>query len=831
MMAIWTSLLFSSRWQVVRVKKQRLRNRLPPRRQRTLCLCHPFPAPRRSRATVDPTDKEAARLESMASEIAAKLLAAGVDLSHVPGDASLTPGASDQGPRVGGDAAAPGTSSAGAPPGMAMQLYVRLGVAALRKEANELEELLSNKALYIEQHAAESLAQSLSPNPPDSLLLKWRGQAIRSYSRHESRRRERAATLRAQADMWEGRLASGDLLQQDPDEGSSSRETAPQPASKSDTTQGRRAGRRRGRQQGQDAGEGTAATGPSAPSVSSASPMSRLEGSLRGTLLGSSVALPDVGRVPYFKLAIENLRLEARRIEDRWRSLKQYVTNRIAICMLEENTRSPSPLVIRHWIRRARKQYSRVSGLRAVEAALLQRVASDLERKAAAEGLLVRSPQETPPHRPPSSTDLPGAGSEGGSSGFPPRPAPRAPDLTFADLAISNLRRDAEAIEGTWSHGLEYYVAQRAAVRMVRGNDPSPTPATQREWAYNDKKGFRADVMGHQQRARDLKDKANALEQELRALLSSASGQVPEPLRESGSTVDPSAEQSVERPSGKRKQKRKHLYHSSAESAGEGPSRGGAMLPALPLWLTPVSAVHIATRQRDPSNPPVAVGPSPGSSSPEQHLPAARRSQRGSGPSSSTREHPPPATGGPLPQRYTPVPTTTPPYPADVERGLGDPTPPHPKKRRLLEFLSDTARLEKTPPGHRQPLGRLALTSTASHMASSSQMASGPPQVPSLAGTHGRLSGSGGDIIPSLSLPLKKRPLRGPAAPRHAAAAAATPLVRQPPFRSGSLASAGTTSGTPSQPPSSMEPSAPASAPAGDPGVEPRGQLRPPDPH
>ncbi|ESS34513.1 KRUF family protein [Toxoplasma gondii VEG] len=591
------------------------------------------------------------------------------------------------------------------------------------------------------------------------------------------------------------------------------------------------AGRRRGRQQGQDAGEGTAATGPSAPSVSSASPMSRLEGSLRGTLLGSSVALPDVGRVPYFKLAIENLRLEARRIEDRWRSLKQYVTNRIAICMLEENTRSPSPLVIRHWIRRARKQYSRVSGLRAVEAALLQRVASDLERKAAAEGLLVRSPQETPPHRPPSSTDLPGAGSEGGSSGFPPRPAPRAPDLTFADLAISNLRRDAEAIEGTWSHGLEYYVAQRAAVRMVRGNDPSPTPATQREWAYSDRKVFRAEVTIHQQRARDLKDKANALEQELRTLLSSASGQVPEPLRESGSTVDPSAEQSVERPSGKRKQKRKHLYHSSAESAGEGPSRGGAMLPALPLWLTPVSAVHIATRQRDPSNPPVAVGPSPGSSSPEQHLPAARRSQRGSGPSSSTREHPPPATGGPLPQRYTPVPTTTPPYPADVERGLGDPTPPHPKKRRLLEFLSDTARLEKTPPGHRQPLGRLALTSTASHMASSSQMASGPPQVPSPAETHGRPSGSGGDIIPSLSLPLKKRPLRGPAAPGHAAAAAATPLVRQPPFPSGSLASAGTTSGTPSQPPSSMEPSAPASAPAGDPGVEPRGQLRPPDPH
>ncbi|EPR63332.1 KRUF family protein [Toxoplasma gondii GT1] len=591
------------------------------------------------------------------------------------------------------------------------------------------------------------------------------------------------------------------------------------------------AGRRRGRQQGQAAGEGTAATGPSAPSVSSASPMSRLEGSLRGTLLGSSVALPDVGRVPYFKLAIENLRLEARRIEDRWRSLKQYVTNRIALRMLEKRNPNPIPSEIQQLISTARRQYSLVARARLEEAAQLQNLANDLERKAAAEGLLVRSPQETPPHRPPSSSDLPGAESEGVSSGFPPRPAPRAPDLTFADLAISNLRREATVIEAEWSHGLHFYVAHRAAVRMVRENDPSPGPFTQRQWTYNDRKAFRAEATIHQQKARDLRDKANALEQELRTLLSSASGQVPEPLRESGSTVDPSAEQSVERPSGKRKQKRKHLYHSSAESAGEGPSRGGAMLPALPLWLTPVSAVHIATRQRDPSKPPVAAGPSPGSSSPEQHLPAARRSQRGSGPSSSTREHPPPATGGPLPQRYTPVPTTTPPYPADVERGLGDPTPPNPKKRRLLEFLSDTARLEKTPPGHRQPLGRLALTSTESHMTSSSQMASGPPQVPSPAETHGRPSGSGGDIIPSLSLPLKKRPLRGPAAPRHTAAAAATPLVRQPPFPSGSLASAGTTSGTPSQPPSSMEPSAPASAPAGDPGVEPRGQLRPPDPH
>ncbi|KEP60453.1 UNVERIFIED_CONTAM: KRUF family protein [Hammondia hammondi] len=185
-----------------------------------------------------------------------------------------------------------------------------------------------------------------------------------------------------------------------------------------------------------------------------------------------------------------------------------------------------------------------------------------------------------------------------------------------------------------------------------------------------------------------------------------------------------------------------------------------------------------------------------------------------------------------MPQRPTPVPTTTRPHPADVEGDFGDPTPPHPKKRRLLEFLSaHTAALETTPPVHHQSLGRLALTPTESHMASGSQVASGPLPAPGIAEAHGTPSGSVTDIIPCVSLPLKKRPLRGPAAPSHAAAAAAMRLAQRRPFPSGSLASTGTTSGTPSQPLSSMEPSAPVSPPAGVSGVDPRSQLRPPDPH
>ncbi|KEP61118.1 UNVERIFIED_CONTAM: KRUF family protein [Hammondia hammondi] len=72
-----------------------------------------------------------------------------------------------------------------------------------------------------------------------------------------------------------------------------------------------------------------------------------------------------------------------------------------------------------------------------------------------------------------------------------------------------------------------------AAVRKVRENDPSPGPTTQRQWAYCNRRAFRSGVTQHQKKAHDMKNKANALELELRTLLSSASVQVPEPVRES----------------------------------------------------------------------------------------------------------------------------------------------------------------------------------------------------------------------------------------------------------------------------------------------------------
>ncbi|KEP61120.1 UNVERIFIED_CONTAM: KRUF family protein [Hammondia hammondi] len=180
--------------------------------------------------------RAAARLESMADEIAAKLLAAGVETSRVRGDAAPTPGASDQGSRFGGGTTAPSTAGASAAPEITIQSYVHVGISALRKEARELEELLANKALYVEQRVAERMTYNLDPNPPDKLLSQWRIDARRAHARQAPRRREKAAALRAQADEWEERLAAGALMQEDPDKATSCREIAPQPASKSDST-------------------------------------------------------------------------------------------------------------------------------------------------------------------------------------------------------------------------------------------------------------------------------------------------------------------------------------------------------------------------------------------------------------------------------------------------------------------------------------------------------------------------------------------------------------------------------------------------------------------
>ncbi|KFG27657.1 KRUF family protein, partial [Toxoplasma gondii GAB2-2007-GAL-DOM2] len=144
--------------------------------------------------------------------------------------------------------------------------------------------------------------------------------------------------------------------------------------------------------------------------------MSRLEGSLRGTLLGSSVPLPGRGNVAYAKLAADKLRLEAESMLTKWGSLEVYVRGRIADRMLEENNRSPSVAEVRSWLRRARQRYYRWGAHRTQQAAELRNRAGYLDTQTPAEGDFLRSPQETPTHRPPSSTDLPGDESEGVSS-------------------------------------------------------------------------------------------------------------------------------------------------------------------------------------------------------------------------------------------------------------------------------------------------------------------------------------------------------------------------------------------------------------------------------
>ncbi|KFH02332.1 KRUF family protein, partial [Toxoplasma gondii MAS] len=108
-------------------------------------------------------------------------------------------------------------------------------------------------------------------------------------------------------------------------------------------------------------------------------------------------------------------------------------------------------------------------------------------------------------------------------------PVPARSEMTFAHLAIQNLRKEAQNIEASWLRDEALFIAERAAYRMARANDPSPSPAVLLQWQYTDKSYFQTQCTAHLQKARDLRRQADALEVELESLLSSPSGHAPDP--------------------------------------------------------------------------------------------------------------------------------------------------------------------------------------------------------------------------------------------------------------------------------------------------------------
>ncbi|KYK62308.1 KRUF family protein, partial [Toxoplasma gondii TgCatPRC2] len=398
-----------------------------------------------------------------------------------------------------------GTASGSGGSGITIRSYVQIGVSMLRKEAREIDSLWANKDEFVGEHVAARIARSINQYPTDSLVDQWILDAKRMHTQRKVLHEEKSASLRALAEEWEKRLISGALIQEDSGE----------------------TGRHHKRQRKPSSGGLATISVSSAPSVSSASQAAQSEGSLRGTVLGSCVELPGMGSVPYVKLAIQKLRREAHNLIFRWQSIETYVRLRIVENMLEKKNRNPSPAQVWHWIALARQSYSRFGPLRTQEAADLNSVADDLETRASAAGLLVRSPQEAPVLGSELVRGQPAPASEGVSCGA---------EVTFAHLAIEHLRRQAEELDATWGSAEEHFVATRIAYRIARANAPPPHPGKQQEWAFQDRTTFRAARAVHQRKAQHIRDQADALEQELRDLLSSTPSRAAEPARESAST-------------------------------------------------------------------------------------------------------------------------------------------------------------------------------------------------------------------------------------------------------------------------------------------------------
>ncbi|EPR59217.1 KRUF family protein [Toxoplasma gondii GT1] len=484
----------------------------------------------------------AAKLESTAEDVAAKLQAAGVELPPSTGYSTLPPAPSYQDSRAGTDASAPGTASVSEAREQTIQSYVRCGVSRLREEATELEEMSTNKHLYVAQSLAMRILRSVRQITTPLIISEWRNEARKAYNQKMRRSRGRVETLRTLAEEWEKRLASGALAHEDPDEGTSGKRKR-QRASGTETTTGRPcarpvplAGRQCERQRKQAARQSVISEAPRAPSMISSSQADQTEGSLRGTVLGSRVELPGLGSVPYVKLAIDKLRLDAALLRRKWGDEEKYMKGRIAENMHEENNRMPVPAVLSRWIRRARhKQHCR-RRMRLQESADYDKLATEIERRAVADGILLQSGPASPLHGAECADVLEATEFEEGSGG--PRASGRGPaEVTFAHLAIENRRHQAEAIDATWGHGEEKFVAEHVAYHMVRRNQPSPDLRTLQVWTASARTSYRSRARARQAKASQLKAQADALEQELRDLLSSTPSRAAEPARESASTA------------------------------------------------------------------------------------------------------------------------------------------------------------------------------------------------------------------------------------------------------------------------------------------------------
>ncbi|KFH00406.1 KRUF family protein [Toxoplasma gondii VAND] len=338
--------------------------------------------------------REAAKLEDMAEEVKQRLAAAGVHLPSSSGDSSPQAGTRDQPSRTGADAGSPDTASVSAPV-LTKKSCVMIGIAELRRQSKELREIWTSREEYIEQHVADRMVRTPNRNVPDRFVGEWRQAARTRYNERVTQRLEKAAELEATANAWDRRIASDAEIWEDVEEGT--------PVGAGEAQQVAALMRPAGRpvirglkyyKQG-TADESMTITSSAGPSESGAPESAAQMGSLSGTVLGSTILLPQRGAVTYVQLAIERMRQEARALLYRWGDVESFLHRNIALRMYRLNNRSPSVETVRQWLQLARSKYRHRGRMRCQDAENLNIMANELERNAEAAGISLRTAQET----------------------------------------------------------------------------------------------------------------------------------------------------------------------------------------------------------------------------------------------------------------------------------------------------------------------------------------------------------------------------------------------------------------------------------------------------
>ncbi|KEP61261.1 UNVERIFIED_CONTAM: KRUF family protein [Hammondia hammondi] len=477
---------------------------------------------------------QASDLEALANRVGTMLEAAGVDVSGSGGDSVSRPETTEGASRTDGDGLTPDVASDTSASGSSSGTYLQVGVNKLKKEAAALRKLAENKDLYIAQQVGVRMAQSRRLDPSNRQVDQYRSQARSQYVQRLERWLRTAAQREALAGEWEKQIAAGAVTPLGPVEGTSSSKKAIKEAAGPDSTAGRPAARGRGRRKRESRDEGTTATVPPESSESGAPKAKAQMSSLSGTLLGSTVTVPGHGTLPYAQLAMDGLRRRALVLTRDWEDRGRYIRSKLASRLIRNNDRNPPPATWQRWIQEARGKHAYFACLRLQDAADLRRVADKLEKEAAAAGVFLRTSQEIST-LPSESAGHPQAAQGEESPGPSHVSTLQEADLTFAHLAITNLRRQAQEIRSLWCTGKEMYTACQLAERMVRFEQPSPPAALLTKWLAEARLRHGRSCSANIRKAERLEAQALALEHELDELLSatSAIGAEPSPDIES----------------------------------------------------------------------------------------------------------------------------------------------------------------------------------------------------------------------------------------------------------------------------------------------------------